>query len=99
MLPTVTYLLDMPTSLFAARLLGYIIGLVPLIALLLMFRQVIPQTLALGLMGAGVMGSLWVQQQLKAKFPYNFKDRSEWLALGLYAVLVVGIILLIQFLS
>lgn len=70
-------------------MLGYLIGLVPLIALLLMFRQLLSQTLALGLMGVGVMASLWVQQRVRAKFPFDFRAQGEWLALELYTVLVV----------
>jgi len=83
----------MPSTLFTARLLGYLVGLVPLGVLLLLFRQTIPQPIGLGLVAAGFMGSIWLQQRARARFPYNFKDRAEWLALGIYAVSVSAILL------
>lgn len=78
------------------RLLGYLVGLVPLVALLLLFRQVIPQTLGLGLSAGGMLVSIWVQQAAQKRFPYDFKNRQEWLALGVYAGLVIGIVVLVQ---
>jgi hypothetical protein len=86
----------MPSTLFTTRLLGYLVGLVPLVALLLLFRQAVPQTLALGLATGGTVVSVWVQQAARKRYPYNFKDPGEWWALGVYAALVVGIIVLIQ---
>lgn len=86
----------MSSSLFTTRLLGYLVGLVPLVALLLLFRQAVPQTLALGLATGGTVVSVWVQQAARKRYPYNFKDPGEWWALGVYAALVVGIIVLVQ---
>lgn len=86
----------MPNSLFTARLLGYLIGLLPLVALLLMFRQVIPQGLGLGLTAFGFLVSYWVQQRARTRFPYDFKNRAEWLALGVYVAVVVAMLLLVQ---
>jgi hypothetical protein len=78
-----------PVALFRARLLGYLVGLVPLLALLLMFRQVLPSNVALGLVLVGFMASVWVQQRIRQRFPQDFKQRAEWLALGTYTLLVV----------
>ena len=78
---------------FTARLLGYLVGLVPLAMLLLLFRQRVPQGLGLGLVAGGFLASIWAQQRARALFPYDFKDRAEWLALGVYVVLVVGLLL------
>ena len=86
----------MLSNLFTTRLLGYLVGLVPLVALLLMFRQAIPQTLALGLTTGGMVVSVWVQQAARKRYPYNFKDPGEWWALGVYAALVIGMIVLVQ---
>lgn len=86
----------MPDNLFAARLLGYLIGLLPLVALVLMFRQVIPQGLGLGLTAFGFLASYWVQQRARTLFPYDFKNRAEWLALGIYVAVVVAMLLLLQ---
>jgi hypothetical protein len=84
------------SNLFATRLLGYLVGLVPLVALLLLFRQSLPQTLALGLATGGTVVSVWVQQAARKRYPYNFKNPGEWWALGVYAALVVGIIVVVQ---
>ena len=81
----------MPINLFTARLLGYLVGLLPLVALLLMFRQVLPSQVALGVVLVGFMASVWVQQRIRQRFPYDFKQRAEWLALGAYTLIVVGV--------
>ncbi|RTQ48935.1 hypothetical protein EJV47_15185 [Hymenobacter gummosus] len=78
-----------PAALFRARLLGYLVGLVPLLALLLMFRQLLPSPVALGLVLVGFMASVWVQQRIRQRYPHDFKQRAEWLALGAYTLLVV----------
>ncbi|GAB2955636.1 hypothetical protein GCM10027048_21890 [Hymenobacter coalescens] len=80
-----------PAALFRARLLGYLVGLVPLLALLLLFRQVLPASVALAIVLVGFMASVWVQQRIRQRFPYDFKQRAEWLALGAYSLLVVVI--------
>lgn len=81
----------MPTNLFTARLLGYLVGLIPLVALLLMFRQMLPSQVALGLVFVGFMASVWVQQRIRQRFPYDFKQRAEWWALVAYSLIVVGV--------
>ncbi|RAK69390.1 hypothetical protein [Hymenobacter edaphi] len=78
-------------ALFRARLLGYLVGLVPLLALLLMFRQVLPSQVALGLVLVGFLASVWVQQRIRQRFPHDFKQRAEWLALGAYTLIVVAL--------
>ena len=78
-----------PAALYRARLLGYLVGLVPLLALLLMFRQVLPSNVALAVVFIGFMASVWLQQRIRQRFPYDFKQRAEWLALGTYTLLVV----------
>ncbi|MBC6988819.1 MULTISPECIES: hypothetical protein [Hymenobacter] len=83
----------MPSNLFTARLMGYLVGLLPLVALLLLFRQAIPQTPGLILAAGGTFASIWVQQQARNKYPYDFKQRAEWLALLVYALVVIGIVL------
>jgi hypothetical protein len=87
----------MQSNLFTARLLGYLVGLVPLVALLLMFQKAIPQGLGLALSAGGMVISIWMQQQARTRFPYDFKQRAEWLALGVYAAVVIGIVLLMRF--
>ncbi|KUG07198.1 hypothetical protein [Solirubrum puertoriconensis] len=69
--------------------MGYLIGLVPLVALLLMFRQILPSNIALGIVLVGFMASVMVQQRIRQRYPYNFKERAEWWALGTYTALVV----------
>jgi len=86
----------MPNTLFTACLFGYLVGLLPLVALLLMFRQVIPQGLGLGLSAFGFLVSYWVQQRARTLFPYDFKNRAEWLALGIYVAVVVAMLVLWQ---
>ncbi|SHJ58619.1 hypothetical protein SAMN02745146_3445 [Hymenobacter daecheongensis DSM 21074] len=39
---------------FKARLLGYTIGLLPIVGMLLLFRQTVPQWAALGLTAGGL---------------------------------------------
>ncbi|OON65672.1 hypothetical protein [Hymenobacter sp. CRA2] len=81
-----------PTSaLFRARLLGYLVGLVPLLALLLMFRQVLPSQVALAVVFIGFMASVWVQQRIRQRYPYDFSRRAEWWALGAYTAVVVAV--------
>lgn len=80
-----------PADLYRARLLGYLVGLVPLLALLLMFRQLVPSNVALAVVFIGFMASVWLQQRIRQRFPYNFKQRAEWWALGTYFLVVVGI--------
>ncbi|MCC3158511.1 hypothetical protein LJ737_14770 [Hymenobacter sp. 15J16-1T3B] len=80
-----------PAALFRARLLGYLVGLLPLLALLLMFRQVLPSNVALAVVFVGFMASVWLQQRIRQRFPYDFKQRAEWWALGTYALLVVAV--------
>jgi hypothetical protein len=78
-----------PAALFQVRLLGYLVGLIPLVALLLMFRQMLPSTVGLVLVFVGFMASVWVQQRARQQYPYDFKNRAEWLALGAYTLIVV----------
>ena len=79
---------------FTARLLGYLVGLVPLTLLLLLFRQRVPQGVGAGAwVAGGFLASIWAQQRARALFPYDFKGRAEWLALGVYVALVVGLLL------
>jgi hypothetical protein len=81
----------MPTNLFTARLLGYLVGLLPLLALLLMFRQLLPTQVALAIVFIGFMASVWVQQRIGQRFPYDFRQRAEWWALGAYVLIVVAV--------
>ena len=81
------------TGLFQARLLGYLVGLIPLFALLLMFRQIIPETVALVAVMLGTMASVLVQQRVRKKYAFNFRNRAEWLALGVYSLIVIGLTL------
>ncbi|KAA9339273.1 hypothetical protein F0P96_01210 [Hymenobacter busanensis] len=78
-----------PNALFKARLLGYLVGIVPLLALLLLFRQVLPSTVALVLVMLGTFASVVVQQRVRLRFPYDFKRREEWWALGAYTLVVL----------
>jgi hypothetical protein len=78
-------------ALFKARLLGYLVGLLPLLALLLMFRQLLPSPVALSLVFIGFMASVWVQQRIRQRYPYDFSRRAEWLALGAYTLVVVAV--------
>lgn len=80
-----------PAELYRARLLGYLVGLVPLLALLLMFRQILPSNVALGVVFIGFMASVWLQQRIRQRYPYDFKQRVEWWALGTYFLVVVAI--------
>ncbi|GAB3823491.1 hypothetical protein [Hymenobacter jeollabukensis] len=80
-----------PAALFRARLLGYLVGLLPLLALLLMFRQVLPSNVALAVVFIGFMASVWLQQRVRQRYPYDFSRRAEWWALGAYTVIVVAV--------
>lgn len=80
-----------PAALYRARLLGYLVGLVPLLALLLMFRQIVPSQVALVFVFIGFMASVWLQQRIRQRHPYDFKQRAEWWALGTYFLVVVGV--------
>jgi hypothetical protein len=84
-------------ALFKARLLGYLVGLLPIVGIVLLLRRVVPQGLALGLMAGGLYFSMLVQQKAQKQFPYNFRDQGEWLALGLYAALVVLLVVGVQY--
>ncbi|WP_345110983.1 hypothetical protein [Hymenobacter algoricola] len=76
-------------ALFRARLLGCLVGLLPMVGLLLLLRQAVPQGVALGLTAGGLNFSVLQQQKARKQFPYN--SRGEWLALGMYAALVVAV--------
>lgn len=80
-----------PAELYRARLLGYLVGLLPLLALLLMFRQVLPSNVALGVVFIGFMASVWLQQRIRQRYPYDFSRRAEWWALGTYTLIVVAV--------
>jgi|GEM_PF-4602498 len=84
-------------ALFQARLLGYLVGLLPMGGMLLLFRNTVPQGLALGLTAGGLYFSMLLQQKAQKRFPYNFRDRGEWLALGVYVVLVVALVVGVQY--
>jgi hypothetical protein len=87
-----------PASLFKTRLLGYLVGLLPIVGILLLLKHAVPQGVALGLMAGGLYFSTLVQQKAQKRFAYNFRDRGEWLALGVYAALVVVLIVVVQYL-
>ncbi|ALD20506.1 hypothetical protein AM218_03830 [Hymenobacter sp. DG25A] len=62
-----------------------------MLALLLMFRQMLPSQVALVLVFIGFMASVWVQQRIRQRFPYDFRQRVEWWALAAYVLIVVGV--------
>jgi hypothetical protein len=95
---TIQTCLMLNSALFRARLLGYVVGLLPIVGMLLLVRNALPQGLALGLTAGGLYFSMLVQQKAQRRFPYNFRDRGEWLALGVYLVLVVLLIVGVQYL-
>ncbi|PJJ59810.1 hypothetical protein [Hymenobacter chitinivorans] len=78
-------------ALFKARFLGYLVGLLPIVGMLLMFRNLVPQWLALMLTMAGLYFSVQLQQAARQRFAYDFKNREEWLALGVYVALLVAL--------
>ena len=84
-------------ALFQSRLLGYLVGLLPIVGMLLLYRQVIPQGLGLGLTAGGLYFSMLVQQKAQKRFPYNFRDRGEWLALVVYMALVAGLVISVRY--
>jgi hypothetical protein len=80
-----------PGALFKARFLGYLVGLLPMVGMLLLFRHILPQWVGLMLTTGGLYFSIQLQQAAQKRFPYDFKNRGEWLALGIYAVLVAAL--------
>ncbi|MCB2378958.1 hypothetical protein LGH70_15260 [Hymenobacter sp. BT635] len=86
-----------PAALFKARILGYLVGLLPMIGMLLLFRQAVPQWVALALTAGGLYFSIQLQQAAQKRFAYDFKNRGEWLALGVYALVVAALALSIPY--
>ncbi|TGE29272.1 hypothetical protein [Hymenobacter metallicola] len=83
-------------GLFKARFLGYVVGLLPIFGMLLLFRRAGPQWVGLLLSTAGLYFSIQLQQAAQKRFPYNFKNREEWLALGLYSALVLAVVVAVS---
>ncbi|UOQ70053.1 hypothetical protein [Hymenobacter cellulosilyticus] len=86
-------------ALFKARFLGYAVGLLPIFGMLLLFRRAGPQWVGLLLSAAGFYLSVQLQQSARKRFPYDFKNREEWLALGLYTALVLAVVVGISYWS
>ncbi|UOQ50828.1 hypothetical protein [Hymenobacter cellulosivorans] len=84
-------------ALFKARFLGYAVGLLPIFGMLLLFRRAAPQWVGLLLSTAGLYFSVQLQQAAQKRFPYDFKNREEWLALGVYSLLVVVIVIAVSY--
>ncbi|TGE25072.1 hypothetical protein E5K00_07700 [Hymenobacter aquaticus] len=85
-------------ALFRARFLGYLVGLLPIVGMmLLLLRPAVPQWVGLLLTTAGLYFSIQLQQAAVRRFAYNFSNREEWLALGLYAAVVAALVLSIPY--
>ncbi|MCB2407970.1 hypothetical protein [Hymenobacter lucidus] len=86
-----------PAALFKARFPGYVVGLLPMLGMLLLFRQTVPQWVALLLTTGGLYLSILLQQAARKRVPYDFRNPGEWLALGIYAALVGAFVLGMQY--
>lgn len=84
-------------ALFKARFVGYLVGLLPIVGMLLLFRHTMPQWVGIILTTSGLYFSVQLQQAAQKRFPYDFKHREEWLALGMYTLLVVVLVLSIPY--
>lgn len=80
----------MKQSSFLPRLGGYFVGLPVLLVLSLFSRGIITRQLMMPLLAAAILGAIWGQAKIRKSYPQDFKLREEWLAFGLFLVVVVG---------
>lgn len=80
----------MKQSAFLPRLGAYFVGLPVLLVIYLFSRGVITLQIMMPLFAAALFGAIWGQAKIRKSYPQNFKLREEWIAFGIFLMVVIS---------
>ena len=87
----------MNQSTFLPRLAAYCMGLPVLLVIGLFSRGLISTQVMMPLGAAALFASIWGQARIRRSYPQDFSQREEWLAFGIFLLLVgVGALLVVK---
>ncbi|SNC66361.1 hypothetical protein SAMN06265337_1585 [Hymenobacter gelipurpurascens] len=80
----------MKQSAFLPRLGAYFVGLPVLLVIYLFSRSIITMQVMMPLFAAALFAAIWGQAKIRKSYPQDFKLREEWMAFGIFVVVVIG---------
>jgi uncharacterized membrane protein YphA (DoxX/SURF4 family) len=87
----------MNQSAFLPRLAAYCLGLPVLVVIGLFSRRLLSIQIMMLLGAVALFGSIWGQARIRRSYPQDFSKREEWLAFGVFLVLVaIGALLVVK---
>ena len=87
----------MNQSAFFPRLAAYCMGLPVLLVIGLFSRGLLSMQVMMPLGAVALFASIWGQARIRRSYPQDFSQRLEWVAFGIFLLLVaIGTLLIVK---
>lgn len=85
----------MKSNTFFPRLAAYFVALPVLLVIYLSSHGIMPTQMMLPLLAVTLIAAIWGRARIRRSYPQNFGRREEWVAFGIFLLLVVAGVLFV----